>query len=326
MACEARLNPAARSLIVAFDPAAIDAGHLENLLRELPAPAVATRPTSDASKELATVVTSGALLLGTRALPPGLRQLATLAAALPLYRGVASDLRDEGINSHVLEALAVAISTASGDHVAANATVFMLALGEYLEHSIARRSDDMLKHLLRPDTGRVWIEKDGGERQVSAGEVGVGDTVIVGAGATIPVDGTVLGGEALANEAAMTGESVPVNRRRGDKVLSGTAIEEGRLRIYAEHVGRETAAARIADYVEASLAAKSQAQLGAARLADRRVRRALAWPAPPGSSPATGGGPPPCCRRTTPAPSSWRRRWPSSRRCSGPANAASWSG
>ncbi|GAB1394456.1 heavy metal translocating P-type ATPase [Rhodocyclaceae bacterium] len=268
---EARINAAARSLIVFFDPAATDADHLLTVLRALPAPAAVPPAPNGADKDLTTVVASAALLLGTHVLPPPLRLPATLTAALPLYREAAADLCSEGINSHVLEALAVAISTGSQDYVAANTTIFMLALGEYLENSIARRSDDMLKKLLRPDTGLVWVEKDGIERQVAAENVGVGETVIVGAGATVPVDGTVLGGEAQVNEAAMTGESVPVNRGRGDRVLSGTVVEEGRLRIYAEHVGRKTAAARIADYVEQSLTAKSNAQLQAAKLADKLV-------------------------------------------------------
>ena len=267
----ARLNARARSLVVEFDPAETDAGRLAAAILALPPQASAVPGYASATKELATVVASGALLLATNGLPPGLRLPATLAASLPLYREAVGDLFAAGINSHVLEALAVGISTGSGDYVAANTTVFMLALGEYLENSIARRSDDLLKNLLRPDTGLVWIEQDGVERQVEAAKVGVGATVIVGAGATIPVDGTVLGGEALVNEAAMTGESVPVNRARGDLVLSGTVVEEGRLRIYAEHVGRKTAAARIADYVEQSLTAKSNAQLNASKLADRLV-------------------------------------------------------
>ncbi len=267
----ARLNAKARSLVVAFDPAETDAGRLAEAILALPPTVPASPAPTGSAKELATVVASGALLLATTGLPPGLRLPATLAASLPLYREAVDDLFADGINSHVLEALAVGISTSSGDYVAANTTVFMLALGEYLENSIARRSDDLLKNLLRPDTGLVWVEQDGVERQVEAAKVGVGDTVIVGAGATIPVDGTVLGGEALVNEAAMTGESVPVNRARGDAVLSGTVVEEGRLRIYAEHVGRKTAAARIADYVENSLTAKSNAQLNASKLADRLV-------------------------------------------------------
>jgi len=270
---QARLNAKARSLVVEFDPAATDAGRLAAAILALPPPDAASAPRTSRApdKALATVLASAVLLLGTNHLPPRLRRPATLAAALPLYRKAAQDFLGDGVNSHVLEALAVAISTGSGDHVAANATVFMLALGEYLENAIARRSDDLLKNLLRPDTGLVWVEEEGVERQVAAAEVAVGATVIVGAGATIPVDGTVLGGAALVNEASMTGESVPVARQRGDAVLSGTVVDEGRLRIYAEHVGRKTAAARIADYVEQSLTAKSNAQIASAKLADRLV-------------------------------------------------------
>lgn len=267
---EARVNAAARALVVRYDPRETGFEHLQSAILALPTPSAAP-VLGGRARELATVIASGALLVGTGAIPPGLRLPATLAASLPLYAEALEDLFAEGVNSHVLEAMAVGISTGSGDHVAANTTVFMLALGEYLEHSIARRSDDMLKRLLRPDTGLVWIEEGGMERQVEAARVEVGHTVVVGAGATLPVDGTVLSGEALVNEAAMTGESVPVSRARGDQVLSGTVVEEGRLRIYAEHVGRGTAAARIADYVEQSLTAKSNTQVNAARLADRLV-------------------------------------------------------
>ncbi len=268
----ARINVAARSLVVVFDAQAMDADRLGMSILGLSLPARSKAGANgEAQKELGAVIASGALLLTTNKLPPTIQMPATLAASLPLYGGALEDLFKEGINSHVLEALAVAISTASRDYLAANTTVFMLALGEYLENSIARRSDEMLKNLLRPDTGLVWIEEDGVERQVEAAEVVVGATVIVGSGATIPVDGTVLGGEALVNEASMTGESVPVARQRCDAVLSGTVVEEGRLRIYAEHVGRKTAAARIADYVEQSLTAKSSVQLKAAKLADRLV-------------------------------------------------------
>ncbi len=155
--------------------------------------------------------------------------------------------------------------------MAARTTLFMLALGEHLEASIARRSDELLRSLLRPDTGLVWVEREGAETRVAAGDLAVGNIVVVGAGATIPVDGTVLSGQAQVNEASMTGESRSVAKGRGARALSGTVVEEGRLRIYAEHVGRQTAVARIADYVESALSSKSQAQLGASRLADRLV-------------------------------------------------------
>lgn len=274
---ELRLNPAARSLTLRFDPELTDPDSLGLGLLNLETAPLARggrRPPLHADG-LAAVAGSGALLLGHTLLPASAQLPATLTMAGPVFAEALHDLRTGGITSHVLEALAVAISAARRDFTTADTTVFMLALGEYLEHSIARRSDDLLKTLLHPDTGQIWIEEDGQERQVDARTVRVGMTVIAGAGATIPVDGTVMGGEAQVNEAAMTGESRPVARKRGDRVLSGTVIEDGRLRIYAEHVGRGTAASRIADYVENALDAKSRTQLGASRLADRLVPAVL---------------------------------------------------
>lgn len=272
-----RVNTTARSLIVGFEVGLTDSGKLREEIQGLRQSTQArlSGSSNQQHEDLAAVAASGALLIATSRLPAALRMPATMGSALPLFGKAWQDLLNEGITSHVLEALAVAISAGRHDFIAANTTTFMLALGEYLENSIARRSDDLLKNLLRPDTGLVWVEEEGTERQIEAAALNVGATVIVGAGATIPIDGTVLGGEALVNEAAMTGESVPVSRTRGDAVLSGTIVEEGRLRIYAEHVGQRTAAARIADYVEQSLTAKSQAQLGASRLADRLVPAVL---------------------------------------------------
>lgn len=272
----ARLNTAARSLTISFTVGKTDGEHLRKALLRLDLSGSA--PLHDGihrHDSLLGMAGSGVLLVGQALIPAALMMPATLAAALPVFSGAVADLRDQGVTSHVLEALAVAISAARRDFTAANTTSFMLALGEYLEQSISRRSDELLRELLRPDTGEVWIESDGQERQIASDAVEVGMTVIASAGMTVPVDGTVLGGEAVLNETAMTGESQPVTRRRGDRVLSGTLVEEGRLRIYAEHVGRHTATARIADYVEHSLAAKSQSQLGAARLADRLVPAVL---------------------------------------------------
>ncbi|WP_407279582.1 heavy metal translocating P-type ATPase [Aromatoleum evansii] len=270
---EARVNPRAQSLVVTFDAAATDVDTLQRAVAALTPPGARAAPAKAATDEggAGPLVASLATLLGTPYLPASVQLPVTLGAAAPLIKHALDDYRDNGISSHVLEAMAVSISLARGDFSAANTTTFMLALGEYLEDSIARRSDDLLKHLLRPSSDEIWVVRDGQEVLVPAAEVSVGDTVVVGTGAVIPVDGTVLGGEGTVNEAAMTGESVAVVKGRGDAVLSGTLIEEGRLQIYAEQVGARTAAARIADYVEQSLTAKSEAQLGAARLADRLV-------------------------------------------------------
>ncbi|CAO3455140.1 Probable cation-transporting P-type ATPase C (EC 3.6.3.-) (Metal-transporting ATPase Mta72) [Azospirillum argentinense] len=272
-----RASRAARSLAVRYDPAVTDATALCLALAALPIPEPA--PPAPAAEgggnHGATLVRSLATLAGGFLLPMPLRLPLSLAVAMPMLREGVAIYGREGVNSHVLEAAAVAISLARRDFTAANTTVFMLALGEYMEDSIARRSDALLKRLLRPSSDQVWLLRDGVEIQVPADTVMVGDSVVIGAGTVIPVDGTVLSGEATVNEAAMTGESAPVVKQRGSAVLSGTLMEEGRLVVYAEHVGSHTAAARIADYVEQSLTAKSEAQLDAARLADRLVPTVL---------------------------------------------------
>jgi manganese/zinc-transporting P-type ATPase C len=271
---DARVNPAAQALIVNYDDTLTSEANLHVALGALRPPTVhrhGKKGAVDAHSAPTGVVASLATLLATPMLPASLKRPATLAAAAPLLIHAVEDMRENGLSSHVLEAMAVSISVARSDYLAANTTTFMLSLGEYLEDSIARRSDELLKHLLQPASDEVWVERDGVEALVPATEVRMGDTVIAATGTVIPVDGTVLGGEGEVNEAAMTGESAPVRKVRGDAVLSGTLIEDGRLRIYAEQVGPRTAAARIAEYVEQSLTAKSAAQLNASRLADRLV-------------------------------------------------------
>jgi len=275
---KARVNPAARSLAVEFEPAVTDPDSLAAAILALSPsglPVAAANHRHSEAARLGAVAMSGATLLATRSLQPSLQAPIAFGAAVPLLGEAVDDFLEKGITSHVLEALAVGISIGRNDYLTANTTSFLLALGEYLEASIERRSDELLKHLLHPAGGEVWVEREGVETLIDAAEVQVGDCVIAATGTVIPVDGTVLGGEALVNEATMTGEGVPVVRRRGDRVLSATLVEEGRLRIYAERVGRQAAAARIADFVEQSLSVKSETQLEAARLADRLVPMVL---------------------------------------------------
>ncbi len=268
-----RVNARAASLVIAFDASCTSVMTIVATLADMRWDEVEAKPRADDGA--GAVASSLAVLVGASVLPMPARLPISLAAAAPMLRAGVADYRDNGVTSHVLESMAVAISLTRSDFLAANATTFMLALGEYMEHSIARRSDDLLKHLLRPSSDLIWVLRGGDEVQIPAGDVCVGDSVVVGAGAVIPVDGTVMSGEGVINEAAMTGESVSVIKTRGAKVLSGTSMEDGRLTIYAEQVGRHTAAARIADYVEQSLTAKSEAQLDAARLADRLVPTVL---------------------------------------------------
>lgn len=199
----------------------------------------------------------------------------TLAASYPILLDGVKELFKEGLTSRVLESAAVGISILRKDYLAANSTNAMLELGEYIEETTVHKSDDLLKELSKPNVEEAWIEKEVNgkvdEVLVNSKDINIGDIVVVGIGNTIPVDGHIVEGTASVNEVSMTGEAEPVVKMRGDRVISGTIIEDGRLRIWAEYVGADTAIQRIKHYIENSLNEKSLIQLKATRLADKLV-------------------------------------------------------
>ncbi|XPV69525.1 MAG: heavy metal translocating P-type ATPase [Halarcobacter sp.] len=204
-----------------------------------------------------------------------LKAAVTSSVAIPLVIEGSKELYNEGLTSKVLESAAVGISILRKDYFAANSTNVMLELGEYIEETTVHKSDDLLKELSKPNVEEAWLETkvDGKvtETLVKSANIKIGDIVVVGIGNTIPVDGHILEGSASVNQVSMTGEAEPVLKVRGDRVISGTIIEDGRLRIWAEHVGANTATQRIKHYIENSLNEKSSVQLKATRLADKLV-------------------------------------------------------
>ncbi|WP_418179199.1 heavy metal translocating P-type ATPase [Aliarcobacter lanthieri] len=222
-----------------------------------------------------TLLASTALIAERLTTNNTLKASISTAAAVPLLIDGTKELFKDGLTSHVLEAGAVAISIYRKDYLAANSTNAMLELGEYIEETTVHKSDDLLKELARPNVEEAWVEQkiDGvvSEILVKTEDIKVGDIVVVGTGNTIPIDGHILEGTGTVNQVSMTGEAEPVIRNRGDKVLSGTIVEEGRFRIWAEHVGANTATQRIRHYIENSLNEKSSVQLKANKLADKLV-------------------------------------------------------
>lgn len=197
------------------------------------------------------------------------------AAAAPLLIEGTKELFTEGLSSKVLEATAVGVSLARKDYLAANSTNTMLELGEYIEESTVYKSDDLIKELAKPNIEEAWqeIEENGKKvlKLVQTSTLSIGDIVVVGAGDTISVDGHIVEGEASVNQVSMTGEAEPVKRSRGDRVISGTVVEEGNIKIWAEQVGEDTATARIKEYIKTSLSEKSAIGLKATKLADSLV-------------------------------------------------------
>ena len=204
-----------------------------------------------------------------------LKTATSLYAYAPLLKEGVSELFNEGVTSKVLESMAVGVSLARRDYMAANSTNLMLAIGEYMEESAVHRSDDLIKELAKPNIEEVWVEtiKDGKKtlNKVATSSVKVGDIVVVGAGESIGIDGYIVEGAASVNQVSMTGEAEPVKKERGDRVMSGTVVEDGRIKIWAEGVGEETATARIKQYIQSSLNEKSSVGLKATKLADKLV-------------------------------------------------------
>lgn len=141
----------------------------------------------------------------------------------------------------------------------------LVTLGKFLEARAKGKTGDAIRQLmnLRPKTATVL--RDGVETEIPLEEVRVGDTVLVRAGGSIPVDGTVISGSASIDQSALTGESVPVEKTAGDGVAAATITRSGFLTIRADHVGEDTTLSKIIRMVEEAGGSKAPI----ARLADR---------------------------------------------------------
>ncbi|MGX2985391.1 heavy metal translocating P-type ATPase [Helicobacter sp. 23-1048] len=224
----------------------------------------------------AEVVRSATALISEPFIVPQVPKAAFSAiAAFPLLKSGVKEALSEGVTSRVLEAMAVAISLYRSDFRTANSTNFMLTLGEYIEEMTMYKSDDLLQELSKPQGGEAWVEKHiNGKSDLvltKSEDLQIGDIVVVGAGDSILIDGHIISGEAMVNQISMTGEATPVKRARGDRVLSGTIVQEGKIKIWAESVGSQTATARIKNYIQETLTQKSSIQLSASKMADSLV-------------------------------------------------------
>ncbi|MEI2783078.1 MAG: heavy metal translocating P-type ATPase [Candidatus Competibacter sp.] len=269
----ARINLHAGSVAIEYDGQTHHRRAILDWLRQPPPEflaepnPVAGRPDPDLLRVFGAL--AGLVLLPTLAQP--LRRWLTYALIAPTVWEGAHTLSRKGLKIEVLDSLAVSLAAARGEYFTAIATQGLLALGAYLEQRTARHADGLLRHLLKPMPTQAWVERDGALVQIPCSELQVGDHIEVGPGEMIPIDGKVIGGNAAVNQASVTGENLAVRKEAGDKVLSGTVLEGGRLRIRATRVGAETTTARIARFIENALQQQSQTQSLAEQLADKRV-------------------------------------------------------
>ena len=201
----------------------------------------------------------------TERVPWWLGAALVLAFGYPIFRTVARAALKGRVISHSLMTFGALTALAVGEWATAAIVVFFMRVGDYAERITTEKARRSLKDLsaLAPQTAR--LERDGAEQDVAVGEVRVGDVVVVRPGEAIPVDGEVLSGEATVNQAAITGESMPVEVSSGSNVYAATLAQLGSLRVRAGAVGRDTTFGKVISQVEDAEANRGEVQ----RLADR---------------------------------------------------------
>ncbi|CUU74293.1 metal transporting atpase Mta72 [Campylobacter hyointestinalis] len=265
-----RVNKAAKSIIVTHNSS------LNALLKRLQSIEIKKLKNKKEEPSKAEIYKSIAILaLSALNNNAKFNKLASLYGSINLLKVGSYELFSEGLTSKTLEALAVGVSLARGDYGAANGTNLLLNLGEYIEESTVHKSDDLIKELAKPSIKEAWIEikKDGKNELVlvNTNDIKKGDIVVVSTGESIAIDGYIVEGSASINQVSMTGEAQPVKKERGDLVMSGTIVEEGRIKIWAELIGDETTTNRIKKYIQSSLNEKSNIGLKATKLANKLV-------------------------------------------------------
>lgn len=172
----------------------------------------------------------------------------------------------------VLDATAITVSLITKDFSTASSIMFLLGIGELLEEWTHKKSVDDLARSMSLNVSKVWLRTpENQEILVESSKIEKGDKVVVHMGNVIPFDGEVLDGDAMVNQASLTGESVPVQRTVGNTVFAGTVVEEGEITIRVKEVEGNNRFDQIVTMIEESEKLKSELEGKAEHYADKLV-------------------------------------------------------
>ncbi len=209
---------------------------------------------------------------GKMILPLYVRKFITIINTLPrIKQGLNILLFQKKLISETLDAAAISLSIANGDYKTAGSINLLLNMGETLEDYAKRKSYDNLAESLLNLQGQVRIIKDNEEYSIPAHSVKKGDNIIVRNAQNINADGVIISGEAMVNQASITGEPLPVKKEVDDIVYAGTFIEEGEIIIRVTAAGNDTKVSKIVNLINDANNQKSKAQEKAEKLADKLV-------------------------------------------------------
>ena len=208
-------------------------------------------------------------------LPMPIRSVITVVKSIKyIHEGLRTLMRGK-LEVPVLDATAITVSLLRGDFATASSVMFLLGIGEILEEWTHKKSVDDLARTMSLNVDKVWTIRGGQEVLLPVRDVEKGDSIVVRTGGMIPLDGTVVGGEATVNQASITGESMPVRKAEGSYVYAGTVVEEGECTIRVEKISGSGRYDKIVEMIEASEKLKSATEAKASHLADRLVPYSL---------------------------------------------------
>lgn len=277
----AKASPATGSVVVAFDSGVLSAEGLLAAARSSEARTAPQEPLPAPRREWRKAVLNtavlGATLTGLLPLPAA--GAAVALTALPSARRALRAARERRLSVDVLDLAAIGISIGTGQPVTAAFITWLLGVGDLILERTSDRARDAISKLMKLDADEAWRIRpgDGGVpgaddvEHVSAKNLAVGDLIVVEAGGRVAADGVVVRGVASVDEKALTGESVPQERRTGDRVLAATVVVEGQIVIEVERTGTDTTAAKIVQILEGAGAKPMTLQRDTEKLADRLV-------------------------------------------------------
>ncbi|MDR2500813.1 MAG: heavy metal translocating P-type ATPase [Treponema sp.] len=275
------LNPRTGGILLYYDRAAGSEAQTRQGLADLDAaPYLLRRPAARREEPVWSYI---AYQLVRALTPPALKPAVTVLGSLPFFAAALKSLARPRLDVPVLDAAAIGASLAQGNTKAASTLIMLLKTGEYLEAWAKQRSRKNLTAALSLKPASVWVRPEAGlDRELPFDLLRPGDRVILRTGALIPIDGEVLEGRALVNEAAMTGEPLGVEKVPGSSIHGGTVIEEGELLVRTLKKGADTRYERIIQLIEDSEGAKADTEIKANRAAGRAVpftfaAAALTW-------------------------------------------------
>ena len=207
---------------------------------------------------------------------------APIRAAYTVWRSIAfvwkgvRCLLHRRLEVEVLDALSIGVSVLRGDFSTAGSVMFLLNLGSLLEEWTRKKSLDDLARSMALNVDKVWVRSQDTEVLLPLTKVQPGDEIVVRSGNMVPLDGTVIEGEAMVNQAALTGASMPVRKAKGATVYAGTVVEEGECVFLAKAAGGANRYDKIVAMIEESEKLKSSTENRALELADKLVPWCLA--------------------------------------------------